>query len=113
MGVPQESILGHLVHLYADDAAISVTVDSNDELQRAMEGQLRSAMAWMIVNLNKTKCMTFGMRTTINKLGCLDLRIEDSQIEHVQKFKYLGMILDPVLSFKDHVSYIRSKVGSK
>ncbi len=54
--------------------------------------------------------MTFGTHATVTKIGRLDLRVEDSQIEHVDKFKYLGMILDPLLSFKDHVSYVRSKV---
>ena len=101
--------------MYADDAAISVSVSNNEELQRVMECQLTTAMRWMkanklTVNLSKTKCMTFGTRQTLSTLGNLELWVEDTVIEHVEKYKYLGMILDPMLSFKEHVSHVRSKV---
>ena len=64
----------------------------------------------LTVNIAKTKCMTFGTRAMLDKLGKVDLRVGGQTVEQVQKFKYLGMILDPLLNFKEHVSYMRSKI---
>ena len=80
-----------------------------------MKQQLKAAMRWMesnklTVNLAKTECMTFGTRATVAKLGNLYLQAGECQIEQANKFKYLGIILDPMLTFKDHIAYVRSKV---
>ena len=54
--------------------------------------------------------MIFGTSNTINKFQDLDIKVNNVNIERVEKFKYLGGILDPQLRFNEHISYIRSKV---
>ncbi len=62
------------------------------------------------LNFLKTKYMIFGTNNTINKFQNIHIQVNDFEIERVQKFKYLSVILDPKLRFNEHMSYIRSKV---
>ena len=46
----------------------------------------------------------------LNKLGRIELKVDGQLIEHVEKFKYLRIVLDPLLNFKEHISYMGSKI---
>ena len=43
----------------------------------------------------------------------IELSICNSSLERVEQFKYLGVVLDPLLNFKCHVDMICSKVSKK
>ena len=39
--------------------------------------------------------------------------ISNTRLERVNKFKYLGVLLDNTLSWKDHIEYIGNKISSR
>ena len=57
--------------------------------------------------------MLFGTKSQADR--CVNLKVKHGQneLERVSTFKYLGVKLDPNLSFKDHVQYIRGKIVPK
>ena len=134
-GLPQGSIMGPLLFLiyindisnillktkcflYADD---TVLYSINSDLAQAtqdMEEDLGRIALWLkrnklTLNKKKTKYMIYGMRAQLKKIQYHRLMIGDEIIEKVQSFKYLGMILDPVLSFNKHIDSIRSIYAHK
>ncbi len=65
------------------------------------------------LNVNKTNLMVFGTQPGCKKMEGLDVRINGQQIKQQDKVKYLGIMLDPQLSFKNHVEYVRGKTVGK
>ena len=133
-GVPQGSILGPLIFclfihdianlklsektklcLYADDTAVFCKSRNEKELQTITQSQFDMICQWLklnrlILNVSKTKIMLFGRG---NKLKCvkLDVYYENSKLEIVDNFKYLGVILDSRLNWSQHISYVTMKIS--
>ena len=40
----------------------------------------------------------------------MNVSYESTRLEHVDSFEYLGVMLDPGLTFDDHVKYLKSKL---
>ena len=120
-GVPQGSILGptlFLVYindlrnvimdsktfLYADDTVVSVTGNNLNHMTDLLEGDLRRLDIWfrknkLTLNAKKTNYMIFGLRSRLKEVVQHKLRFGDRNIDRCISFKYLGVILDPVLNF--------------
>ena len=49
----------------------------------------------------------------IPSAGALEIDITHKRLELVEKFKYLRVLLDQTLSWKDHIDYIGSKISSR
>ena len=58
--------------------------------------------------VKKTKLMLFGTNQYLYKFKDISLIYEGVMIERVEKFKYLGVLFDPQLSWDDHVNYLSS-----
>ena len=56
------------------------------------------------LNAEKTECILFWSRLTINKAEQEPLRAGPGLIEQSEKVKYLGGVLDSTLNYKSHVS---------
>ena len=65
------------------------------------------------LNTSKSKYMLFGTRGQLQSLGDVQVKAKDCALEQVQQFKYLGVVLDPLLDFSQHVKYLESKTLSK
>ena len=50
--------------------------------------------------------MFFGTTHTLAAIEPPSIKADDDQIEIVDKFKYLGVILDSKLTFTHHVTYL-------
>ena len=133
-GVPQGSVLGPLlfiiyindlplavhgccVELYADDTLIYFASKSVNEIQAQLTSDLTNVLSWLhanflILNLEKTKIMLVGTHQRTAKADELVIEISNTRLERVNKFKYLGVLLDNILSWKDHVEYIGNKISS-
>ena len=50
--------------------------------------------------------MLFGTKQSLCKFKDISIIYEGVMIERVKKFKYLGVLFDPQLSWDDHVNYL-------
>ena len=93
---------------YADDIAFMCSGTTVQEICCNLEIHLDKFYKWtktwgLQINLGKTKAMFFSRKTTLNPI----IRLNNSQIQFVQSFRYLGMVLDsPRLSWKDHIQHL-------
>ena len=134
-GVPQGSVLGPLlfiiyindlplavqgcnVELYADDTLIYFASKSVSEIQARLTDGLTDVLSWLhanflILNLEKTKIMLVGTHQRTAEADDLVIEINNTRLERVNKLKYLGVLLDNTLSWKDHIEYIGNKILSR
>jgi len=68
---------------------------------------------FLILNLEKTKIMLVGTYQRIAEAEDLVIEISNTRLETVNEFKYLGVLLDNTLSWKDHIEYISNKISSR
>lgn len=136
-GVPQGSVLGPLlfiiyvndihrvlsksfVNLFADDTLISVSGKNLREITEILNNELIALYDWLCknrlkLNAEKTKCMIIGSRANCKKYAELGLNVKicDSVVSLVSEIKYLGVYLDPQLSFSNQIDYLCKKIGKK
>ena len=55
--------------------------------------------------------MIFGNNHVLNNFNDIKLNYDNATIERVDKFKYLGVILDPHLSWCEHIDYVLSTIS--
>lgn len=130
-GVPQGSTLGPLLFLiyvndlplasnkintklFADDTVLTISHKCIKNLNNNMNEELHKIDNWMKINklslnYNKTKCMLI---TTQKSQLLLDISIGNHSIEQVSSLKYLGVIFDDKLCWKQHIQHICSKLSS-
>ena len=57
--------------------------------------------------------MVFGNIHVLKKFSDINLNYDNAAIERVNKFKYLGVILDPLLSWCEHIDYVSSTISKR
>ena len=134
-GVPQGSLLGPLlfslyindithtvqtakVVRYADDTAIYFKDPSIDKIKNVPSEDFGKVTDWLemnklSLNVNKTKSMLFGTPGMLSAATSLALSHDDTAIEQVSGFEYLGVTLDSKLTFEEYINEIARKVASR
>lgn len=134
-GVPQGSCLGPLLFsifindlpqicvdsqilLYADDTVIYSSKRDINLIQSSLQFDFNIIQRWLsdnglILNKSKSYSMLFSTRSVrYNQCNSLSIKFSDRLLmEHVEKFKYLGLWLDSSLSFRPHIDSIVRKVN--
>ena len=65
------------------------------------------------LNCDKTKFMLFGTSQKCAKFDLTEVTINSQTIQKCDKMKYLGIVLDPQLTFHKHIEYLQSKIIPK
>lgn len=130
IGVPQGSCLGPLLFnlytndmhelfsnitttMFADDTVLSKCGDNLNALVSDLNIELDKLKDWcnfnkLALNSDKTKWMLFTNKSTPIHLP---ISINNTAIEKVDSFKYLGFNLDCKFNFRKHMSIVSSKVS--
>ena len=136
-GVPQGSVCGPLlfllyindiskslknckVSLYADDTVLYYSSNDLNHPKTVVQTDLNELSKWcsknkLTINCKKTKYCVYGMRSIVKKSKTIDmiLSLNESILERVCSYKYLGFILDDQLSFNKHMSEMIGTVSHK
>uniref|UniRef100_A0A8C5LTL8 Reverse transcriptase domain-containing protein n=1 Tax=Leptobrachium leishanense TaxID=445787 RepID=A0A8C5LTL8_9ANUR len=137
-GVPQGSILSPLlftifindlpnvckastVYMYADDTVVYTSKPNLPQLEEVLREQFTGVEKWIadnkcFLNTDKNVTMLFGTAPKLHKLQTPHLCVRtrsNNMLTTVTSLKYLGMWLDPNLSFGPHIEKLSSKLYPK
>ena len=123
--VPQGSVLGPLfilfindiptilkdavninLNLYADDTSLTIYADNNQLLTKYLQLYIDKLVYWFNINKLKLNIEKTNMLPFMNARILKDIYIGKSKSEIVGSYKFLGLILDQYLTFKEHIDYI-------
>ena len=101
------------VLLYADDTVLKST-NHKDYFAFAHRSALLEVNDWLdknklTLNVKKTKTMIY-CRSTKTEERPVNYFLNDTQIEDVECFKYLGILLDCKLNFHQHIDKVKNKI---
>ena len=131
-GVPQGSVLGPLLfllyindlpnisntlqfYLFADDTNIYYEADNLKKLETTINKELKKLHTWLIVNrlslnINKTNFVVFHPYNKPPKQK-ITIKIYKKAISEKDHVKYLGILIDSTLTWRNHIDNIASKIS--
>ena len=110
------------VTMYADDTSLAYASNSIDDITKSMNAQLDNRLRkWLhgnkqMLNVAKIISMTIGTNRKLHQSNSGELiqvhfKISGEAIEQKISVKYIGVILDNEMKWKDHISLVSSKVS--
>ena len=130
-GVPQGSVLGPLLfliyindlpnissnlkfYLFADDTNIFYENCSLEVLERTVNKELKKLSLWLnanrlALNISKTNFVIFAAKN--KPMQNVTILINKKAIQQAQYVKYLGVLIDSQLTFKQHIASVVKKVS--
>ena len=102
--------------LFADDTIVYIQNDSIDSAIEILNAELaKVALRFdsnkLTLNVNKTQIIMLSRKKILNPQNEVILRNE--VVQQVNKAKFLGVIVDQHLNWKDHISIITKKIPSQ
>ena len=89
-----------------------------DETKVSLQYDMQFISYWMqenrlSLNAIKTEFLMVGPKQRLSRIPPISISLNGQMIDTVNRFKYLGLILDNHLQFHDHIEYIVDKVFTK
>ena len=96
---------------FADDLITLVSTNSEKELEECMNQTYAIVNRWcecaeLKININKTQLMLLG-----NKKLKTQIRLQNTNVNFVNKIKYLGLVIDKNLTWKNHLDHLELKAN--
>ena len=132
-GVPQGSVLGPLLFIiymndlplsltkskcimFADDTTVYCSGNNHADLIMTLKYDLEILIDWfrankLSLNVSKTNYIVFRNRENSSEEKH-SLKIGDMLINEVKSTKFLGLIVDNKLSWKEHTDHVHRKISS-
>ena len=130
-GVPQGSIVGPLlfslfvndmpdvvnhctINQYADDTTIYTSDKDISVVGSTLEEDLKRVSSWikangLRMNVAKTQLMVLSRRGKQQVANTVKVSIGDVELTNQESVKYLGMVVDRCLNWKQHIDRVRKK----
>lgn len=126
-GVPKGSTLGPLLFLiyindivnyvncplllFADDTVLYISAETQEESVRLLQDGINRLMLWtrasiLTINAGKSKIMLINPKKKNRVTEAPELLMGDTRLESVNVYKYLGVLIDCELNFKDHIKQV-------
>ncbi|MCY3928860.1 MAG: reverse transcriptase domain-containing protein [Acidobacteria bacterium] len=134
IGVPQGSILGPLLFalyindlpsvvnycildLYADDAELHCSHSDLHVVETCLQSDLDAVATWLhssrlCLNVGKSNCMLIGSHQKVAD-KTLHVSVGDNRLAQVNSVRYLGVLIDSVLSWSLHINNMVSRIRSR
>ena len=100
--------------LFADDTTVYVQHDSIDGAIQILNSELDKVAEWfdsykLTLNIKKTQMLMMSRKKPPNPQ--VDITLRNEAIQRVTKAKFLGVIVDQHLNWKDHISMVSHKIS--
>ena len=109
------AVKSSIVHHFADDTNIIFSNKNPTKLAKTLNRDLKLLFEWLCANrlsLNVSKTEFIIFRPPKRNLGKrIVLKLNRTKIYESNKIKYLGLILDPSLSWKHHINELTKKLN--
>ena len=104
--------------LYADDTLLFFNGSSIREIESYPSADLRNIISWLksnylFLNYSKTKVILVGKHQRLSRVAIFSVSAFDKTFNMIYQFKYLSVMLDPGLSWSDHIDHIASKISAR
>lgn len=103
--------------MFADDTLIYCSGKDGKEIVESLNAEMFEVKRWLegnklSLNAEKTKCMVMGTAKKREEMKerCVFVDL-NTAVQWVENFKYLGVIVDERMRFKDHVDYVVRKMA--
>ena len=99
------NLLHHCTSLYKTFKTAQIEISVNSDLERLKEWL---SVNKLFLNINKTSYMVFSVT---NNATDLNLKIGNSILERSRVQKFLGVLIDQQLTFKEHINKTAAKIS--
>ena len=103
--------------MFADDTYITTSGNDIEGVEQILNKDLEEVDKWLKTNKlscnsKKTNYMMIGSRQNLEKVNNIDLTMSYQAIERKRCTKLLGLHIDELVLWDDHIQHITSKVSN-